>query len=304
MSDDVKRRTSTRPVASILTATVVQQRGRRLVHLPPVDLGEQPPSATQPPAQITAADQRAVGRPDLHLQVVGRNAGVDALQAGERLERRLRATVDEVPPRTDPRSSAAAVDGPTKLVEPTGREPPSATDVVEDRHGVVSRESRHSVDQRRRQRSHPSRPQTVHPFFVDAPHAHAVSRAPPPSSGKRDLRRDPSRQSRNTVQRQRALPDRDGARAVGEETQPGATPTEVVERPPCTRFRVVDATRRASPGARGYQPSPDADGDSLLVALRRREQTALTACEDEERQRRTSSSGHTAHPTAPHSRGA
>ena len=70
----------------VLSRAVTKQGIGAVMKLSTIDLSDEPSIARQPPAEVPAAEERAIRRGDDDLQFVRRDTRVDAVEPGERLQ--------------------------------------------------------------------------------------------------------------------------------------------------------------------------------------------------------------------------
>lgn len=242
-----------------------------------------PATAATPPSHVTSSDHGARLVAHGELQGVRWHLLLDALQAGERLQRGLRSAVRQLPevvPGGDASPSASEVVRAGELV---GRQEPEALDRVEDGEPVRAGKLRDGLGERpvERRDPEPVDRRRAHPV-VELAQADTVTVLPARRLVEGDLGSEPVRQTLHAVQHQGAGADGDGVRAVGEQSEERCATSSVVEARHGRRPDLVDVHRGAAPLSPVDEPADRASRQSCRTGLRGRDQLCLPGRDPEE----------------------
>src|SRR5690606_36102236 len=234
------------------------------------------------------------------LQRVRRHPLVDAVEAGERLERRLGPGVGEPPHDVTTRDAAP----PARVLVRTPQAVRVRKALVESRvehgQGVTARKLRDGLRERPvERRDAPARELRGRHARVELAQRDPVAVTPVPSSGDRGLRSPGRRKPPHTVEDEGARPDRDRVVTEREQPHPCGAETTLVPRPPGERdgADVVDAARHAHDGPPAYQAGDVLVAQAVVAGLRDGDNATLARRDGEEGRGKLGTT-HGCHPTA------
>ena len=249
-----------------------------------VDLRDQPPSVVEPPTQVTAPEEASGVVEQLDLEVVGRDAGIEAVETRVRLEGGLGAAIGQVPPVVGARDAAPSACKSVSPVEVRSVDKASVERRVHDGYSGGPGELGNGLSECPGNgcREAPIDGYGFHPC-VELPEPDPVAAPAFLTTGDRSLRWDVQWESPDAVECQRATADGDGLVTIGEERHPGGAASMRA----CAKFaaawQLIDPSCYAQQHAVAHENGPAAAAHLRLVALGGCDEALLGLSDDSER---------------------